>query len=204
MINFRVLTLFPDFFTSPLQSSLLGKAVSNNLISVNTIDIRQFGLGNYKKVDDSPYGGGPGMVMRVEPIYQALSEADKDANGYTIMLAARGKKLKQRDFVRLAELKRPLNIICGHYEGIDERVGEYLADEQISIGSYVLSGGEAAALVLIDGISRLLPGFMNNSESPQQSPFLVINILNIRSIRVLRSLITGQYPRCYYLAITQK
>jgi tRNA (guanine37-N1)-methyltransferase len=168
--NFRILTLFPDYFHGPLEASLLGKAVKNQVISVDLVNIRNFGIGKHKQVDDTPYGGGPGMVMMVEPLARAL-DAIKNPVGYTVIMAARGKKVTQQDFLKLARLDQPINIICGHYEGVDERVGESLCDEQLCVGPYVLSGGEPAAMILIDGISRLLPGFMHNHKSIIEESF---------------------------------
>ena len=170
MKAFRILTLFPGYFTGPLSASLLGKSIKNKIISVELIDVRNFGLGKHKQVDDTPYGGGPGMVMMVEPLAKAVQSLEKPS-GHTVLLSARGKKATQEDFKRLASYAEPINIICGHYEGVDERVGEHLCDEQLCIGPYVLSGGEPAAMILLDGIARLLPGFMHNEESIVEESF---------------------------------
>ncbi|HWL65369.1 MAG TPA: tRNA (guanosine(37)-N1)-methyltransferase TrmD [Actinomycetota bacterium] len=158
-----VVTLFPEFFEAPLEASLLGKAIAAGVLEVRTVELRAHGLGPHQSVDDEPYGGGAGMVMRPEPIFDAV-ESTRGEDGHVVLLSARGRRLVHSEVARLAGLDH-LVLICGRYEGVDERVALHLADEEISIGDYVLAGGEAAALVVIDAVSRLLPGVLGNAAS---------------------------------------
>lgn len=161
---FTILTLFPGIFDSPLRESLTKKAQENSLISFNVINIRDFAADTHKTCDDAPYGGGPGMIMKIEPIYNAMVHIEKAfGKPYYILLTPQGKILNQNDVRRLSK-KNHICLICGRYEGIDERVS-YLVDEEISIGDYILSGGEIPALVIIDSISRYIPGVLGNQES---------------------------------------
>lgn len=158
----RILTLFPDYFTTPLRSSMLKRAAEANKVAYEVIDIRQFATDKHKTTDDHPYGGGAGMVMKVEPIDRALqSLPDK---GRVILTSAKGTQFTQADARRLAQCET-ITIIAGHYEGVDERVAGNLVDEELRIGGYVLTGGEPAALVMIDAITRLIPGVLGNEES---------------------------------------
>jgi tRNA (guanine37-N1)-methyltransferase len=158
-----VITLFPKLFEEPLRTSLLGKAVEGGRLDVAVHDLRAFGLGKHKSVDDEPYGGGAGMVMRPEPIFDAVDSL-RTESAHVVLLSARGTRLDQSHVARLASHDHII-FICGRYEGIDERVAEYLADEELSIGDYVLAGGEVAALVVIEAVSRLVPGVLGNVES---------------------------------------
>ena len=158
-----VITLFPELFGAPLRTSLLGKAVDNGVIEVNVHDLRAHGLGKHRSVDDEPYGGGAGMVMRPEPIFDAV-ERIKTEESHVVLLSARGTRIDHGVVERLAGLPH-LVLICGRYEGIDERVAEHLADEELSIGDFVLAGGEVAALVVIEAVSRLTPGVLGNEGS---------------------------------------
>jgi tRNA (guanine37-N1)-methyltransferase len=158
-----VVTIFPDLFELPLQTSLLGRAVAAGLLAVRVHDLRAHGVGRHRAVDDEPYGGGAGMVMRPEPIFAAV-EAVAGERAHVVLLGPRGARLDQAMVARLARLEH-LVLVCGRYEGVDERVTEHLADEEISIGDYVLAGGELPALVLIEAVSRLLPGVLGNSSS---------------------------------------
>jgi tRNA (guanine37-N1)-methyltransferase len=158
-----VVTLFPELFEAPLRTSLLGRAVSRGLMKVSVHDLRDHGLGRHRSVDDEPYGGGAGMVMRPEPIFAAVEALDAP-DAHVVLLTARGPRLDQSTVARLAA--RPhLVLICGRYEGVDERVAEHLADEELSVGDFVLAGGELAALVVIEAVSRLLPGVLGNAGS---------------------------------------
>ncbi|MBV6492226.1 MAG: tRNA (guanine-N(1)-)-methyltransferase [Turneriella sp.] len=162
---FRIVTLFPEFFASPLKASLLGKAVGSGILEVKFVNPRDFAEGKYKKVDDHPYGGGAGMVMMAEPIARAVDSIKEETpSTYVALLSARGKLWNS---IATAEYKerKDITLICGHYEGVDERIAQSVADESIRIGDFVLSGGEAAALVVIDSVARKLPGFMQNTES---------------------------------------
>ena len=158
-----VVTIFPEIFVSPLKASLLGKAIAAGLLEVGINDLREHGRGRHRSVDDEPYGGGAGMVMRPEPIFDAVETIATDATRI-VLLSPRGSRMTQRDVVRLAGHEH-LVLICGRYEGVDERVAEHLAHEELSIGDYVLAGGEVAALVLIEALSRLVPGVLGNAAS---------------------------------------
>jgi tRNA (guanine37-N1)-methyltransferase len=158
-----VITLFPKLFDEPLRTSLLGKAVEEGRLDVAVHDLRAFGLGKHKSVDDEPYGGGAGMVMRPEPIFDAVDSLRTESS-HVVLLSPRGIRLDQSHVARLAT-RDHIILICGRYEGIDERVAEHLADEELSIGDYVLAGGEVAALVVIEAVSRLVPGVLGNIES---------------------------------------
>jgi len=158
-----VITLFPEMFEAPLEASLLGKARAAGRIEVVVHDLRDYGVGRHRSVDDEPYGGGPGMVMRPEPIWSAV-EGLGAGGAHVVLMSARGTLLDHEVVRRLAGNER-LVLICGRYEGVDERVVEHLADEEVSIGDYVLAGGELPALVVIEAVSRLVPGVLGNVES---------------------------------------
>ncbi|MDQ3618525.1 MAG: tRNA (guanosine(37)-N1)-methyltransferase TrmD [Actinomycetota bacterium] len=158
-----VVTLFPAFFGSPLQVSLLGKAIGSGALEVALHDLRRWGLGKHRSVDDEPYGGGAGMVMRPEPLFGAIEDL-RSEHSTVILLSPRGRRLDQPMVVELSRLPH-LVLLCGRYEGVDERVSEHAVDLELSIGDYVLAGGEAAALVLIETLSRVTPGVLGNAES---------------------------------------
>jgi tRNA (guanine37-N1)-methyltransferase len=162
-VRIDVVTLFPELFDAPLSTSLLGKAVAAGRVQVEVHDLREHGIGRHRSVDDEPYGGGAGMVMRPEPIFDAVASLG-DPKGHVILLGPRGRRLDQ-SVCRSLAAKEHLVLICGRYEGVDERVAEGLADDEISIGDYVLSGGEAAAVVVIETVTRLIPGVLGNEES---------------------------------------
>ena len=162
-----IFTLFPDFFKGAFMTSILGRAVKEGQVSFKFINIRDFALDKHKTTDDRPYGGGPGMVMKVEPIDLALKAFNfkKDTpNEKIILTSAQGSLYSQAKAGDLAKYQR-LAIICGHYEGVDERITENLIDEEIRIGDYVLTGGEPAAIVISDSVIRLIPGVLGNEES---------------------------------------
>lgn len=163
-----VLTLFPEFFSGFLSASLLGKAIEKGLLEVDLHQIRDWATNKHKTVDDTPYGGGHGMVMKVEPLVAAI-EAVSRPESHRVLFSARGRPLTQ---ARARELsaQEHLVLLCGRYEGVDERVTDYV-DEEICIGDYVLSGGEAAAVVLIDAVSRLVPGVLGNAGSVETESF---------------------------------
>ena len=158
-----VVTLFPELFGPHLETSLLGKAATSGLLDVSVHDLREHGLGRHRSVDDEPYGGGAGMVMRPEPIFDAV-EPLRGSGTHVVLLSPRGTLLDHAGVARLASLEH-IVLICGRYEGVDERVAEHLADEELSIGDYVLAGGELAALVVIEAMSRLVPGVLGNPGS---------------------------------------
>ena len=161
--NFDVITLFPKAFELINNLGVITRALDKNLINVNLHDLREYGEGNYRQVDDKPYGGGSGMVLKPEPIYKAHDSIDKLQNSKTLLMTPQGKVLKQQDLLRWSQLDQ-LIIISGQYEGFDERI-RCLADEEISIGDYVLSGGEIPALSIINGLTRLLPGTLGDPDS---------------------------------------
>jgi tRNA (guanine37-N1)-methyltransferase len=158
-----VITLFPELFDVPLRTSLLGKAVAAETVDVTAHDLRQWGLGKHKAVDDEPYGGGAGMVMRPEPIFAAV-ESLATERSHVVLLSPRGALLKQSKVNELGA-REHLVLICGRYEGVDERVSEALAHEEVSIGDYVLAGGELPALVVIEAVSRQVAGVLGNPDS---------------------------------------
>ena len=158
-----VVSLFPELFAAPLRTSLLGKAIAVGKLEVNVVDLRAHGVGPHHLVDDATYGGGAGMIMRPEPIFSAV-EAIATEDAHVVLLSPRGARLDQAGVGRLAALDH-LVLICGRYEGVDERVADHLADQELSIGDYVLAGGELPALVVIEAVSRLLPGVLGNETS---------------------------------------
>jgi len=166
MMRFDVLTIFPEIIMSVVSHSIIGRAISSGLIKVNAVNIRDFSDDKHKKVDDYPYGGGRGMVMMPQPIFSAYEHITRDLTykPYFIYMSPQGKTLNQN---KVNELKNTTHfiILCGHYEGVDERVIETLVDEEISIGDYVLTGGELPALVLIDALSRTYPGVLPDTEA---------------------------------------
>ncbi len=168
---FDVLSLFPEMFLSPLESSLLKRAREKGLIDVRLCDIRRYAEDKHKMTDDAPYGGGGGMVMKVDPIDRALASLPPvEGQASVVLLTPQGETFNQKMAEQLSRLSR-IVLICGHYEGVDERVREYLVDREISIGDYVITGGELSALVVIDAVSRLIPGVLGNSESALADSF---------------------------------
>lgn len=163
---FQILTLFPDMIRSAVSFSLLGKAISRGIIEVKVYDIRDFTTDRHRTADDEPYGGGPGMVMKVEPIARCLAKAREEAAFQTkaYLLSASGKLFSQAMAHQLAK-EQGVILVCGHYEGVDERVAEYYVDDEISIGDYVVAGGEVAALVVVEAVARLVEGVVGNRDS---------------------------------------
>ena len=164
-----VLTVFPEMFPGPLGLSLAGRGLERGLWAIDVLDIRDFARDKHRSVDDEPFGGGPGMVMRADVVDAALAAVAKRP-GPVIYLTPRGRLLDQTLVRRLAE-GRGMTLLCGRYEGIDQRVLEARAVEEVSVGDYVLSGGEPAAIVMIDAVVRLLPGIVGNEESPAEETF---------------------------------
>lgn len=168
-MKINILTIFPNFFINPLETSILKRAINKNLIEFKILNLRDFAKDKHQTTDQRPFGGGPGMVMMIEPIDMALEflQVKKgEQNKKIILTSAKGSMFTQTNAKSFANLDE-LTIICGHYEGVDERVAMHLVDEEIRIGDYVLTGGEVAALVMSDAITRLIPGVLGNDESNQ-------------------------------------
>ena len=165
-MKFDVLTLFPEMF-EPIKQSIIGKAEEKKLIDINLINIRDFSKNKHKKVDDTPYGGGAGMVMQADVVYDAYNSI-KDENAKVIYLTPQGKVLNQKKVEELSKQEH-LILLCGHYEGIDQRVIDKIVDEEISIGDYVLTGGELPAMVLIDSVSRYVDGVLSKGSTSEES-----------------------------------
>lgn len=156
-----VVTIFSEYFAGPLDVSLVAKARTEGLLDVRLVDLRRWGRGVHRQVDDAPFGGGAGMVMMVEPLAEALEPL---AGTHRVLLTPAGRPLTQATLDRWAGLAA-LTLVCGRYEGVDERVAEHFIDEEVSLGDYVLLGGEVAALAIIEGVTRLLPGVVGNPQS---------------------------------------
>lgn len=171
-MNFHVLTLFPDMIRDGFQTSITGRAVEKGLLSLDTVNIRDFSVNKHNRVDDYPYGGGAGMVMQAEPVYLAYqSVAEKlPKKPKVLYMSPQGKVFNQRMAEELAQ-EEEIVFLCGHYEGIDERVLEEIVDEEVSIGDYVLTGGELPALVIMDAVSRLVGGVLHNEDSAEFDSF---------------------------------
>ncbi|MEI7541768.1 MAG: tRNA (guanosine(37)-N1)-methyltransferase TrmD [bacterium] len=174
-MEIAILTIFPEVFETALDFSMIKIAKEKKAVSFNVINIRDFAIDKHKTTDDVPFGGLEGMVMKIEPVYQAIESAkdgsgNKDKKHKTVLLSASGKKLTQKKLEEYSKLDG-MTLICGRYEGVDERVLEFI-DEEICIGDYVLSGGEFGALVIIEGIIRLLPGVLGNADSAVNESFV--------------------------------
>jgi len=184
-MKIEVLTLFPKMFESPFEESIIKRAIKNGLVEIKTHNLRDWAIDDYGSVDDKPFGGDVGMLIRADVVYKALkqisnieflmSNEDKEKRKNEnktkiIMMSARGKKFDQAKAEELSKLEN-LVILAGHYEGFDQRISDYMIDEEISIGDYVLTGGELPAMVLIDSVTRLLPGVLGKDESSQTESF---------------------------------
>jgi tRNA (guanine37-N1)-methyltransferase len=165
-----VITLFPDYFTGPLGQSMMRKATERKFAGLHVHDLRQWGIGPRRQVDDIPYGGGAGMVLRPEPLFAAFEALDPKHQATRIFLTPAGRTFHQREAERLSKAEHII-LLAGHYEGVDQRVIDELIDEEVSIGDYVLTGGELPALVLIDSIVRLVPGVLGDERSGQEETF---------------------------------
>jgi len=170
-MNLQIITLFPDMFKGVLNTSMLWKAQDKGLVSVNYIDLREFGIGKRRTVDDTPYGGGDGMLLKIEPLVSAIEAAKiNDPQAMVILPTPRGKLYKQSSAKKLAASSKGLILVCPHYEGYDERVTNWV-DYQYCIGNYVLTGGELPTLVIIDSVIRLLPGVLGGKQSVEIESF---------------------------------
>ncbi len=173
-LNFEVLTLFPGLIEGPLNESILKRGREKGLLSVTVRNIRDFTEDKHKTADDSPYGGGAGMVLKPEPIFRAFEavKAMQPGEGFrSILLSPQGRLFDQKKAEQLSEERKTIILLCGHYEAVDERVIDGLIDEELSIGDYVMTGGELAALVVIDAAARLLPGVLGDEESSYRDSF---------------------------------
>ena len=166
-MQINIVTIFPEYFDSPLKVSLVGKAITDGYIEVTIHDLRDHGKGVHRQVDDAPYGGGAGMVMMVEPLADALEPL---ADTQRVFFTPTGAPLTQETLDRFATMPE-ITLVCGRYEGIDERVIEHFIDEEVSLGDFVLLGGEVAAAAVVEGIARLLPGVVGNPESTEHESF---------------------------------
>jgi tRNA (guanine37-N1)-methyltransferase len=167
-VRINVVTIFPDFFSAPLGLSIPARAAAAGLVSYKVVDLRDFTRDRHRTVDDAPYGGGAGMVMKPEPFFEAVESLG--ATSPIVLMSARGRRFTQADAVRFAR-GAELTILCGHYKDVDQRVAEHLATEELSLGDFVLTGGEPAALAVIDATVRLLPGAMSDHDSAFSDSF---------------------------------
>lgn len=174
--RFHVLTLFPDMFVSPFTDSIIGRACVEGLVDIKVYNLRDYASDHSNNVDDYAFGGGPGMVMKPEPIFKSIdvvrSQPSFSEDTPIILLSPQGRTLTQPDVEQFAKYN-DLVLICGHYEGVDERVRQHLATDEVSVGDYVLTGGELAAMVMIDSVARLIPGVVGSPESIQGDSFTI-------------------------------
>lgn len=168
MIRINIVTIFPDFFAAPLGASIPGRARKAGLVDYRVIDLRDYTHDRHRTVDDEPYGGGAGMVMTPGPFFEAID--DLGPRGPIVLLSARGRRFGHGDAVRLS-LEREMTLLCGHYKDVDQRVADHLATEELSIGDFVVSGGEVGALAITDAVVRLLPGALGDHESASSDSF---------------------------------
>jgi tRNA (guanine37-N1)-methyltransferase len=200
MLTINVITIFPDFFTGPLGLSIPARAKAAGGVEYRLIDLRDFTTDRHKTVDDSPYGGGPGMVMKPQPFFEAVESVQ--AKAPIVLLSPRGRTFSQADARRFAE-GTELTLLCGHYKDVDQRVADHLATEEISLGDFVLSGGEAAALAVIDATVRLIPGAMSDLASAHGDSFFDREIsapsytkpAEYRGLKVPDVLISGNHAK---------
>jgi tRNA (guanine37-N1)-methyltransferase len=176
---FHILTIFPDFFQGPFQHGVVAKAADAGLIKIRIHDLRNWTHDRHRTVDDRPFGGGEGMLLKPAPIFEAVESIwpDRTPGQRLVLLSAQGQRVDQEAARRFSQYKE-LFLICGRYEGVDERVAEHLADEELSIGDFVLSGGELAAALVVDCVARLLPGVLGNEDSALQESFTEAGLLD--------------------------
>lgn len=210
-MKFNIVTIFPKIFDSYFSESIIKRASQKGLFEIEITNLRDFTQDKHKTVDDTPYGGGAGMVLKVEPIFNCINEIKKrnkrqetrNKKTRIILFSAKGKRYTQKDAKRLSKYDN-LILICGRYEGVDERVAEYIADEEISIGDYVLTGGEIPAMVVVDSVARLIPGVLGNSESAKNESHSQKDILehpqytkpeNFQNWKVPKILLGGNHQK---------
>lgn len=183
-MKFNVITIFPHLISDYCDESVLGRAQGEKTIEVNAVNLRDFSEDKHQSVDDTPYGGGAGMVLKPEPVYMALErlgavkqskQLKQSKQKQTILLSPRGRQFDQRLAEEWATLKE-ITFVCGRYEGVDQRVADYMVDEEVSVGPYVLSGGELGALIIIEAVSRLIPGVLGNEASLTEETFSMSNV----------------------------
>ena len=170
MLQFDVITIFPEFFRGPFDFGVIRRGKENGLIEIRVHDLRDFTTDRHRTVDDRPFGGGEGMVFKPEPIFKSVEAVRKDGHSEVVVLSAAGKKFSQGEALRLSRADQVI-LICGRYEGIDERVIEHLATAEISIGDFIVSGGEIAAAVVVDAVTRYVPGVVGKEESVLRDSF---------------------------------
>lgn len=170
-MRFDICTLFPDMLTSYIDESILKRARDEGLLEIHFHNIRDYSKDKHKKVDDTPYGGGAGMLMTPQPLYDCITAVKKVNGGPVIFMTPQGQKLTHTRTKRLARSNDSLILLCGRYEGIDQRIRDLLIDEELSIGNYVLTGGELAAMVVIDAVSRFIPGVLGDKDSAEEDSF---------------------------------
>ena len=202
-MRFHILTIFPDFFDGPFQHGVVARAAEAGLIEIRIHDLRTWTHDRHRTVDDRPFGGGEGMLLKPAPIFEAVESIwpERIAEQRLVLLSAQGQRFNQEAARRLSRYKE-LFLICGRYEGVDERVAEHLADEELSIGDFVLSGGELGAAVVVDAVARLLPGVLGNEDSALQESFTDAGLLDcpqytrpadFRGWKVLEVLLSGNH-----------
>jgi tRNA (guanine37-N1)-methyltransferase len=211
-MQFDIITIFPKMFESYFSESILKRARKKKLIKINIHNLRDFTVDKHRTTDDTPYGGGAGMILKVEPIYAAVRQVKsqkskvKSANQKLkiILLSAKGKKFDQKMVQRFSKLDRII-LICGRYEGVDERVAKYIADEEISIGDYILTGGELAAMIIIDAVTRLIPGVIAK-DSLREESFSIKKKRTKKDFKIknLKLKISKEYPQYTKPAVFKK
>jgi tRNA (guanine37-N1)-methyltransferase len=198
----EAITLFPDLIATPMQSSIMGRAVSKGLVQLQVHDLRDYGLGKHQQVDDTPCGGGPGMLLRPEPLFAVLEKIQRPS-AHVVFMTPQGQRFEQADARRLASHEH-LIFLCGHYEGVDHRVVERWVDEELSIGDYVLSNGAIAAAVVMDAVVRLLPGALGDDLSSVEESFSQPGLLeapqytkpaDFRGMKVPEVLLSGNHGK---------
>lgn len=202
-MRFDILTLFPNICEVPLRQSICGRARERGLVDIVVTDVRDFTRDRHRTADDKPYGGGAGMVLKPEPLLAAVDSVKRD-DSHVVLLSPQGHRFQQRDAERLASTHDHLILLCGHYEGVDERVRQTVVDEEISIGDYILTNGTLAALVVVDAVVRLVPGVLGSAASVKNESFGAEELLEyphytrppeLGGLRVPQTLLSGDHQR---------